>query len=94
MRRLMPLLCARRTELEVMVKGPQAYKEVEEWLDDGASTEDSGLAFCCLWQIFPQLCGILNSSVVRSAERLCRDGRNLTLCNTACSALVSACVCQ
>ena len=56
----------RRTKIEVMVKGPDAYKEVEEWVGDGANANDSGLAFCVLWQIFPQLCGILNQSVVRS----------------------------
>ena len=27
----------RRTKIEVMVKGPDAYKEVEEWVGDGAT---------------------------------------------------------
>ena len=52
-----------------MLKGPQAYKEVEEWVNAGSNQPyhaDSGSEFCVLWQIFPQLCSILNSSMVRS----------------------------
>ena len=51
-----------------MMFGPAAYKEVEEWVNDGNGAQDGGAVFCCCCNLLPQILAILNSTLVRSCN--------------------------